>query len=295
MKNDLDNDREPSIETIMNLILELKVSRLLAPAVEDEDSYAFEHVESEEDGLKYLPLFTCAEEYEKHAVEGSEYDGLAFDFEAYCDLVLESELDGIIIDMEGEFLPLEREFLNDIKVDFDIEIEEDYDEYEPDELKNIFENITNQSLVRFINGDGSDDIEKLYVELSDSTLLNLVVSDTPLDEFAKDGIIYADDVDGFNLCALEDEDIRLGAVFTDKEALLKAADDDSGLCYYGQVTVLSKLFDFILRNDMEGVVINPGSDDYIIARSDILPQASGIEIIVENPEFENSLEYAFLL
>ena len=43
------------------------------------------------------------------------------------------------------------------------------------------------------------------------------------------------------------------------------------------------------------MVINPNGEDYVIAREDILPQASGIEIIVENPVFRDSLDYAFIL
>ena len=133
------------------------------------------------------------------------------------------------------------------------------------------------------------------MELSNSTLLNLVINDKPLDEFAKDGIIDADDVDGFSLCTIDNDEIHMGAIFTDKNAISKAINADSDLYYYGQVTVLSELFDFILRNDMDGVVINPNGEDYVIAREDILPQASGIEIIVENPVFRDSLDYAFIL
>ena len=296
LKRYLDNENDAPLELIANFICELKVSNLLIPAVEEEDAFAFEHIASEEDGSTYIPLFTDIEEFQKHDIKDSEFDPVSFDFDVYTDLILENELDGIILNIEGNFLPIEKPFIEEMFNISETEDDDTVEAYNKDELKDIFENITNESLVEFINDeDSNDDIERLYVELSNSTLLNLVINDKPLDEFAKDGIIDADDVDGFSLCTIDMEEINMGAIFTDKASISKAINEDSGLYYYGQVTVLSELFDFILRNDMDGVVINPNGEDYVISREDILPQASGIEIIVENPVFRDSLDYAFLL
>ena len=296
LKRYLDNENDAPLELIANFICELKVSNLLIPAVEEEDAFAFEHIASEEDGSTYIPLFTDIEEFQKHDIKDSEFGPVSFDFDVYTDLILENELDGIILNIEGNFLPIEKPFIEEMFNISETEDDDTVEAYNKDELKDIFENITNESLVEFINDeDSNDDIERLYVELSNSTLLNLVINDKPLDEFAKDGIIDADDVDGFSLCTIDMEEINMGAIFTDKASISKAINEDSGLYYYGQVTVLSELFDFILRNDMDGVVINPNGEDYVISREDILPQASGIEIIVENPVFRDSLDYAFLL
>lgn len=292
----LDNEEDAPLELIMSFICELKVSNLLIPGAEEEDSFAFEHIASEEDGSTFIPLFTDIEEYEKHSLEDSEFEPVSFDFEFYKDLVLENDLDGIILNVEGDFMPIERNFIEEMIQEFEVSQDDSTEPYKPEELKNIFENVSNDELVEFIGDEeANDDIEKLYVELSNSTLLNLVISDESLDDYANDGIITGDDVDGFSLCTIENEEIHLGAIFTDRQAIDKAINAESGLYYYGQVTVLSELFDFILRNDMDGVVINPNSDDYLIAREDILPQATGIEIIVENPVFRNSLDYAFML
>ncbi len=292
----LDEEKDAPLELIAKFICELKVSNLLIPAVEEEDAFAFEHIASEEDGSTYIPLFTDIDEYQKHAIEDSEFGPVAFDFDIYTDLILENELDGIILNVEGNFMPIEKLFIEEMFNIIETNDDDSVEAYNKEELKKIFENVTNESLVEFINDeDSNDDIERLYVELSNSTLLNLVINDNPLDEFAKDGIIDADDVDGFSLCTIDNDEIHMGAIFTDKNAISKAINADSDLHYYGQVTVLSELFDFILRNDMDGVVINPNGEDYVIARDDILPQASGIEIIVENPVFKDSLDYAFIL
>lgn len=296
LKEYLDNEEEAPFELISNFICELKVSSLLIPAVEEDDSFAFEHVVSEEDGSTFIPLFTDIDEYKGHCPEDSEFSPIAFDFDVYRDLILENDLDGIILNVEGNFLPIERDFLEESFFEPQTIEMEEVEPYNASELKDIFENVTNDSLVEFINDEESNfDIEKLYVELSCSTLLNLVISDESIDGFAQNGIINADDIDGFSLCSIDDDEVHLGAIFTHKDAIAEAINPDSGLHYYGQVTILSELFDFILRNDMDGVIINPNSDDYVIAREDILPQASGIEIIVEKPVFRNSLDYAFLL
>jgi hypothetical protein len=295
VKGKLESEEDPSLELLSRLICELKVSNLLLPANEKEDTIEFEQLTSDEDQQMFIPVFTDIEEYNKHCGDDAQFNPIDFDFNYYMDLVLENEFEGLIINPDGNFLTLERKFLEDIDYDFEV-AENQAEEYTPEEIKDIFESVENESLVEFIKDDEiNEDIERLYVELSNSTLINLVVSDEPLDEYAKDGIICDSDVDGFGLCTIENDEFRFGAVFSDKKAAESAINPDSGLYYYGQVTVLSELFEFILLNDMDGVVINPNSDDYIISRSEILPQASGIEIVLDNPRLINSLDYAFPL
>lgn len=289
----LEEDKEVPLELANELMWELKVSNLIIPAIEQEEYLTFEHVTSEED-ITCIPLFSDVDEFKKH-VSDEEFNAITLDFDVYVDLVNENEFDGIVINMDGDQFILDSEFLDNIYFEEEI-FSEDTEMLAPEQLKEEFENAENASLVEFIRDeDHMGDTERLYVELSNASLLNLVVWDKPLDDFAKDGIISADDVEGFSLCTVEDDEVRLGAVFTGKDAFDAAINKDSGLYYYGQLTVLSELFDFVLRNDMDGVVVNPNSDDYIILREDILPQASGIEIIVERPEAANSLDYAFLL
>ena len=296
LKEYLEEEKDAPVELVAKFICELKVSNLLIPAVEEEDAFAFEHITSEADGSTFLPLFTDIEEYNKHEVENDEFSPMAFEFDVYSELVLENDLEGIVLNVEGDFIPLDEKFIKNIENEIDIDVDDTVEKYTAPELRDIFENVSNEALVEFINdAEAQDDIERLYVELSNSTMLNIVINDEPLDGFATDGIIASEDVDGFILCTVEDGEHCFGAIFTDKNAIEKAINPDSGLYHYGQVTLLSEFFDFILRSDMDGVIINPNSDDYVIARDDILPQATGVEIIDENPSFDDCLEYAFLL
>lgn len=297
IKDYFEKDEDAPVELIFKFICELKVSNLLIPGLDEEDAFSFEHIISEEDDSKFIPLFTDIEEYNKHTVEDEDLQPMAFDFEMYEELLLEDdELDGIIINVDGPFIPIDKDFVKQMSEYPEITFEDDVEGYNAGELKSIFENITNDSLSESIKKEWDiDDTEDLFVELSSSTLLNLVISEQSLDEFAKDGIISADDVDGFELCTIEQDGLRFGAIFTDKQAIEKAINPESSLYYYGQITHVSRLFDFILRTDMDGVVINPNSDDYVIVRDEILSQATGIEVVVDNPNFKNSLDYAFML
>ena len=292
----LENEEEPPAELLLAFVFELKVSNLLIPAVEEGDSLSFERLESDDDDSAFIPLFTDIEEYTKHVSEDLEFEPLSFVFETYKDLVLENDFEGIVINVESNFMPIDRDFIDEMFFEPDILLKEGYEVYGPEKIREIFETVTNDSLLEFIRDeDKNTDIEKLYVELSNSTLLNLTVSEESLDEFAKDGIIDANDVDGFTLCCFEDENINFGAVFTDRQVLDKVAKSEVEYSHYGQVTVLSALFDYILRNDMDGVIINPTEENYFIKREDILPQASGIEVVIDNPSLENSLDYSFIL
>lgn len=291
----LDDEEEIPQELLLHLIGELRVSNLLIPAVEKDDEIIFENVLFEDDDTSYLPLFTNIEEFEKHKTDDSEFEALANDFELYLEIVMESSLDGIIIDMEGMCIPFDKEFLTQIPSGEPVTFTGNEDAYDAGELKGIFESVTNDELVDFLENDVSrDELEPLMVQLSNAHLLNAVISDDSLDEFAQDGIISFSDVDGFNLYIIDDDPIRMAMLFTSKAEMADTLKD-TDTNFYGQVTVLTDLFDFILRNDMDGIVINPNSLNHYILREEIISQARGIELIAEDEKFRDSLDYAFII
>lgn len=286
----LDDNEDTPMEVFFELMNELKVSNLIIPLNENEDGIIFENITIEEDGLTFIPLFTDTDEFSAYISGNDEFSPVVLDFAQYVDLVSENDLDGIIINIKGSCLPLERDFLENMYFKIDGGVEP----YGPDELKEILENASNDSLIELLTSEETFSTDDLFAELSDSTVYNLVVSDESLDEFAKDGIIKASDVGGFNLCNFDIGDILLGGIYTDIDTVREAAKDIDGHCYV-QITRLSELFDFVLRNDMDGVMVNPNTLNFIIMRTDFLPQASGIEVIVEDPKFKDCLDYAFQL
>lgn len=291
----LDDEEEIPQNLLLHLIAELRVSNLLIPAVEQDDEFIFENLVFEDDDTSYLPLFTNREEFEKHQSEDSEFEALDNDFDLYLEIIKESNLDGIIIDIEGLCIPFDKEFLSQIPTDDAVTFSDERDAYTAEELMEIFESVSNDELVDFLENDVSrEDLEPLMVQLSNSHLLNAVIGYPSMDEFENDGIVKSSDVDGFSLFAFDDDPIHLAVLFTSKDEMAKSLKDID--CkYYGQVTVLTELIDFILKNDLDGIVINPNSTNHYILREEIISQARGIELIAEDDRFRDSLEYAFLI
>lgn len=282
-------------EMMTKFIFELKMSNMLIPGIDDGEELIYETLISQDDDSTFLPLFSSEEEFYKHYSKESEYEPIENEFEIYAGIALDENIDGIILDVEGECFPITKEMIEVAQMDFSISFD-DIETRSPQEIKEVYDNVCNDDLINFIRDESNEnDFEGIMVELSNSFVLNLVVSDESLDEFAKEGIIEAGDVDGFSLCTMEDDQSGYGIIFTDKDAISKAIPKDDGLFYYAQLTKVSALFEFVLRSDMDGVIINPGSDEFVIPRSEILSQASGIELIVEDVSFTDCLNYAFLI
>lgn len=289
----LDDDEEIPGELLIHIFGELRVSNLIIPAAEQDDEFIFENVNFEEDNTSYLPLFTNLEEYNKHILVDSEFEPLSNDFELYREIIEESGLDGIIINIEGINITFDNEFISQIPETEPVTFSDEKPAYTKEELKELFETASNGDLVKLMKKRGKD-LEEVMVELSNSCMLNPIISDEPLDEFAENGIIKCSDVGGFNLYIIDEEPIRLAMIFTSKGEMLKFIQDTDSNCY-GQITVLTELFDFILRNDIDGVVINPATQNYYLLREEIISQARGIELIAEDDRFRDALDYAFTL
>lgn len=287
----IDDDEDLPDELFFELINELKVSNLLIPLSEDEEELILEEVDLEGEDASFVPIFTNMEEYISHVGDETDFNPVSLDFAQYVDLVVENELDGLVIDIEGNYLPLEREFLE--KIYFEVEeTESDEDALTGEELKEIFDSVGNESLLDLLNSPEGASYDEFFAELSNATMLNLVISEDSLDEFAKNGIISSADVGGFELCNILDNGLMFGGLFTDIDAV-KCISKDLDVPHYVQITNVKQFIDFILRNDFDGFIINPKSLDYAVFRKDILSQASGIEVVSENPKFKNSIDYAF--
>jgi hypothetical protein len=280
---------------VTKLLFELKVSNLLIPAMDDDDGLSYETFVLEDEDLILLPLFTSQEEFYRYYDEGDEFEPMENEFEIYAAIVGEEEIDGIVIDAEGVAARIPKDMVEFAEADFSISFD-DLETRSKKQIKKTYSRASNKSLVRFIEKESNkDNFEGLMVQLSNSDMLNLVVSHESLDGYAKNGVIKAMDAGGFNLFGVDDGEAFYAAMFTDKDAILKAIPENDGLHYYGQLTKVSSLFDFVLRNDMDGVIINPNTHDFIIPRSEFLSQASGIELVVEDQSFRNCLDYAFLV
>lgn len=280
---------------VTDMILELKVSNLFIPAAEDDDDeLIYETLILGEEEMTLLPLFTTEDEFYKFYDEDSEYKPVAYEFDTYAEIVIEDDISGILIDAEGICAKVPKDMVEMALADFSIDFS-DIDTRSLKEIESAYRTASNDELLEFITDESNaEDYEGLFATLSGSFPLNIVVSEEDLDGFAKNGVIESDDVGGFSLYVVDYDGMGYGAIFTDMDALSKTVFYE-GVHYYGQLTKVSTLIDYVLAFDMDGVIINPNTVNFIIPRSEILSQASGIDVVVEDQSFRNCLDYAFLL
>ena len=283
----LDKDEDVPQELFIDFIGELKYTNLLLAAVIDGDDLIFENLISDEDDSTVIPLYTDDVEFESQ--DDSGYEAIPNDIEYYVELVNDQEFDGILINQGTQDFFIGRDLLNNMPFAPDITIEDNFEGYTPDKLYDIAKNASNDSLVEFIK-TGDNSFEALMLELSKSTLLNVVASDEALDKYAENGIIPIDEVDDFEICTTNDGVDEYGILFTSVDAINQTKGEGN---FYFQLTLLDDFIDFVLRSDMAGIIINPGIDDYLVSREYLIEAFGGLAY--SNPSFKRAFDYLFTL
>lgn len=283
------NDNRLTEDLAVRLINEFRYSNLFIPARRDESGLSF--VIYEEDGMRLTPLFTDRDEFDKFF---NGMDGLTImenSFELYQNVLLTSDLDGYILNPATEKYVFDRDFVLDIKniPKTNFYSSNTYSKYEIRELKDS----KNPDLEAFIeNPNNIGDYEALFERMSHSVLLTLMVSDVDFTQKAEDGIIslmdigpaaqmYTDKVGGVYATIFSSED-KLKMVKTDQYK-------------YSQVINLAMLVNFVLTEDMDGIVLNPESDNVLIPRATLLRYSLGFERFANDEKLSNSIYYMFPL
>ena len=149
----------------------------------------------------------------------------------------------------------------------------------------------NSELEEFIkNANNIGDYEGLFEKLSSSTVLTLMLADSNLDSVAENGIIslqdygpvaqmYTDRVGGVYATIFSAED-KIQHVKTDKFK-------------YSQIVNLATLVNFVLTEDMDGIVLNPESDNVLIPRPMLLKYSLGFEKFANDEKLSTSIFYIF--
>lgn len=279
------NNTQPPEDMYENLLMELRFSELLMPVVFDGEHLSFPHIEVD-DGTKLLPLFTSDDELKKYS---EDFDRFANDIEYYVKLVGDFGFDGILIDLKSDELCIDNAMLKKIPRSHETRKNRGLD---PSRLREMALAEKNVALRSFIkdpsNFNRYDEISRLLV---DSLILNVVVSEEDLSEIAEDGIISRDDSFTFTLYTKKSGRDHYGVVYTDTDAIV-SFHETLKYHYYVQVTNKHRVFDFILSNGMDGIIINPGTDEYYVPRQVLLRLFSD-DLLDER--LENATRYAFLI
>lgn len=288
IRNFTSTHNEPPLDLLESFFMELKVSKLYLPADFQGNEVNFEHLESD-DGMMLLALYTAPEEY------AGEMELKDYGFDFYAEIIQDCQFDGAIINPQSDAFYVEKIVMDALKTQESIDVDEN-EIYDAFELKQIADTVKNEELVKFIRNESNfNRFDELKEILSGCTLLNVVSSDTDLSDFSHNQIISTLEVGGFNLSIKSEGMNHYGLLFTSLDTIRSTCDTASGKNYYYQITSLEKILNFILMNDMEGVILNPDIDDYHIPRNVLLDIYHNHPEIIRNPKYAGATFYAFTL
>ena len=281
------NDDKLTEDLLFKLINEFKYSSLLIPAKKEKGTLNF--IIYEDDDAKITPLFTDRDEFRKFYSD-DDIQVLENTFELYQNVIKTTEIEGYILNPASEKYLFSSEFILSInnlpKTNF-----YSSNPYTESELKDIRNNIDNGDLEDFItNPSNVGYFEGLFEKLSSSTLLALMLSNRDLTPYAEDGIISMQSTGPLARMHVDRIGGEYATLFTSEEKMGHVRTD---LYRYSQIVNLATLVNFVLTEDMDGIVINPDSDNVLIPRSELLKYSLGFEKYANDERLSTSIFYIF--
>jgi hypothetical protein len=159
-------------------------------------------------------------------------------------------------------------------------------------LKELALSVRNDELKMFIRNDSNfNNHEGISRLLKESILLNVIVSMEDLSPNARKGVICRNEADSFILFTQESGREDYGVVYTDVDAIV-SHQKNLDYFYYAQVTNKFNVFSFMLSRDLDGLIINPGTDDYYVPRQVLLRL---LDESLADADLENATRYAFVI
>ena len=281
------NDDKLTEDLLFKLINEFKYSNLLIPAKKEKGTLNF--IIYEDDDAKITPLFTDRDEFRKFYSD-DDIQVLENTFELYQNVIKTTEIEGYILNPASEKYLFSSEFILSInnlpKTNF-----YSSNPYTESELKDIRNNIDNGDLEDFItNPSNVGYFEGLFEKLSSSTLLALMLSNRDFTPYAEDGIISMQSTGPLARMHVDRIGGEYATLFTSEEKMGHVRTD---LYRYSQIVNLATLVNFVLTEDMDGIVINPDSDNVLIPRSELLKYSLGFEKYANDERLSTSIFYIF--
>ena len=281
------NDDKLTEDLLFKLINEFKYSNLLIPAKKEKGTLNF--IIYEDDDAKITPLFTDRDEFRKFYSD-DDIQVLENTFELYQNVIKTTEIEGYILNPASEKYLFSSEFILSInnlpKTNF-----YSSNPYTESELKDIRNNIDNGDLEDFITIPSNVGyFEGLFEKLSSSTLLALMLSNRDLTPYAEDEIISMQSTGPLARMHVDRIGGEYATLFTSEEKMGHVKTD---LYRYSQIVNLATLVNFVLSEDMDGIVVNPDSDNVLIPRSELLKYSLGFEKYANDERLSTSIFYIF--
>jgi len=276
-------------DMIDRFVNELKHSNLILAADIRESEIKLALVQIE--GKDYGFLFTDMDEFRKTISDddcGSQY----YDFNVYQTLVEESMLDGYIINPSSIGFVLKKELILAIDdlPDHEFSAEE---VYTASELKHLKDSMDNGDLEDFIRDSANiGKYEELFEKMSDSTMLTLMLSNEDLTGYSEDGIISLQKTGPLGFLYLDEIGGEYATVYTSEEKISNVA---TNLNKYSQIVNFSQMTNFVLNDDMDGIIINPNSDNILLTRDVLLEYSSLLEKKCNDTRLNTAIFHMFLI
>lgn len=278
------NNNELTEELTLRLINEFRYSNLYIPAKRENGTLNF--IIYEDENAKITPLFTDADEFKKFFKSEEDIQLLQNSFELYQNILKTTDIEGYILNPASEKYLFKKEFILTItnipKTNFYTT-----NPYTEEELISLKNSIDNSDLESFIeNPNNIGDMISLFEHMSNSTLLALMLSDIKIKDkmisLKKTGPIaqlYMDRIGGI-YATIFTSDEKMKAVKTDKSK-------------YSQIVNLATLVNFVLTEDLDGIILNPESDNVLITRLNLLKYSLGFERYANDERLSEAMYYMF--
>ena len=282
------NENRLTEELTFKLINEFRYSNLYIPAKRANGTLNF--IIYEDDDGKITPLFTDPDEFHKFFKKDEDIQILQNPFELYQNVLKTSDIEGYILNPASEKYMFKKEFILAIthipKTNF-----YSSNPYTKEELKGLKDSLDNSSLEEFI-ADSSNigDYEELFERMSQSTFMTLMLSD--LDLNPEDGIVDMREIGPQASMHLDRIGGEYATIFTSQEKMEAVRTTKNK---YSQIVNLATLVNFVLTEDLDGIVINPESDNVLITRLTLLKYSLGFERFANNERLSMSIFYMFPL
>ena len=281
------NNNELTEELLLRLINEFRYSNLYIPAKRQDGTLNFIIYEDEE--LKITPLFTDLDEFRKF-YRDDDIEVLNNSFELYRNVIRAGNIEGYVLNPASEKYLFKREFILGIdnipKTNFFSN-----NPYDMGELKEIYRSVDNSQLEAFIENPANiGDFEGLAERLSNSQLLALMVSASDLTGHLEDGIISQKETGPMASMYLDTVGGKYATIFSSRQ---KAREVSTPNYRYCQLINLATLVNFVLSEDMEGIILNPQTDNILIPRITLLRYSLGFEKFANDERLYESIYYLF--
>lgn len=276
-------------EDFSNILKEFRHSSLIAPGYVIDDE--FKVIIADTEGGSFGVLFTDMDELRKTF---PDFDTQAYSFtlDQYIDFVDKNDLKGYFINFESEEFVLPKEILKQMgdmpEMTYSID-----DAYTSDEIKSIKHSINNSDLEDFIKNPANiARYEELFDMISKSTMMTLRLSDLNLTCLADDGMITMKETGPIGYLHTEKTGGRYATAFTSEDKIKSIKTDYNK---YSQIINFSQMTNYVLNDDLDGIIINPEDERIMLTREVLLEFSPLLEKTCNDSKLNSAIFYMFLM